>query len=906
MQGVDSTTKVGPGNGTSSLSGNGTMVLSLGAWNVSHSWTSTKANEASIHSSIGLPLHTATLTSGLWTNSTLSSGHTALNSTRLLAANATRPPIPINRTSLVHVPTAVNSTLPLRLNITSAFHNVTNTTSARPFPTPLYQNSPNNQSFADTTSAPYLNSTATLLSPNMTITTTKNACQQSFEDQQNSYFDFVPTSLTESLNTWILEYDNTTFSSEMYSCTKTCGTICYAGPVTTIISTTHVYSERIYTYQTYSRPFNPMPNCTIPYDECIELQSSYTSASDYYWTSMPLDEVGTGMPIQPYCSACKSTSCTFNQPYMELYYWPTSTTIARDYCATAPAQGWVSDYVPDMNHTYVPITTGTYAVVDGITMYQGNVYVSYGEPSVVDNCGHSVKRKNTKTRNLVVTLASDAIYSIRSYPHILAPWPVTWDLKPYSVNYDDFHDPVPWSAWNGMRECAQEGAPRYLCTPVKQASDYQPYMMMPPQIRDLDPAWKDCKFDFFAAYDPPIALQPANMFSSSTIVVANPTTAGGIEPEKTPATPGQNGEGWMPVNTARPTKPQSTPDWDNVREPVVAQPPYIPGPTPGPDANAPVDLPIQGITVGPSVMPVDSGGGLVIQPGFTLHPDGQSYSISNTVYRISSSSLVVIYSGETSTFRLPQTSFPESFVTVGPNTFPIDSSGNVLLQPGIPGITLTSAGNALYINSTMLSLGPSGLAFTYAGQTSTVPIPRRPSTQTALTIGTQTFPLASSGGLIIHPPITLHPSPLSTSQLILNGTTYILQSTALTIINMYGAQTYPFSPAAKQYITVGTHIYTYVNGKLVLSEGMTISGPGGMVVFAGTTIMVRSGGVVVGSGGGVSTVLEIGSRTGTGTETGTGGRGTLGGGTVKSGGMKMVGMGRIWVLLSMVVVWGLV
>lgn len=158
--------------------------------------------------------------------------------------------------------------------------------------------------------------------------------------------------MIEWVGTHVWDYEVTLSSTEIYDCTQTCGTICYAGPITTIISTSRFYSVATETYGANPTYTIPRPNCTIAFDECLSIQTSWSSAITSY-SSMPLEyQVSVIEPPPPACSACISTACTFNGMFgMSLYYWPVTTSVSRDYCASEPTNGPNTAYAPDVNHS---------------------------------------------------------------------------------------------------------------------------------------------------------------------------------------------------------------------------------------------------------------------------------------------------------------------------------------------------------------------------------------------------------------------------------------------------------------------------------------------------------------------------------------------------------------------------
>ncbi|KAH7357591.1 hypothetical protein BKA66DRAFT_574230 [Pyrenochaeta sp. MPI-SDFR-AT-0127] len=440
---------------------------------------------------------------------------------------------------------------------------------------------------------------------------------------------------------------------------------------------------------------------------------------------MPLEyQVYNIEPPPPACSACVSTACTFVGMFgVSLYYWPATTSVTRDYCASEPIGGPNTAYLPDINHTYVPITTGAYEIVDGITMYEGNIYLSYQEPRVEDNCGKDVTRQ--APGHNVLTIASGDLHSLRKFPHALAPFPVTWDLVPWPVNFDDFTPPTPFSAYAGQRECAQPGLNTSSCTIVKP-NEYYPYMLMPPQIRDLDPNWKNCLFDKYAAFDPPIALRTrGNMFST---VNAQPTSIKPVDPVHTPPMPGQSSGGGIAVPTTRPddpSSPETQPPQDHnddvhnsppsrPQEPAVNSPTRTGTPKPN-ELNV---LPRPVITVGPSTIMIDSSSRLVVQPGLTLKDGDPPVTVDGTVLSVGPSGIVLVGPKGTSTIQIPANANTGQLVTIGSATYTI-ANGELILGSKL---TLSMSGAAVILSGTTISLASEGVMVVKSSSTTIIPI----------------------------------------------------------------------------------------------------------------------------------------------------------------------------------------
>lgn len=692
-------------------------------------------------------------------------------------------------------------------------------------------------------------------------------------------------SYTSNNRVWVTDiattnYTRTAWQSLEYNCTQMCGTICYAGPTTLHSSMESVYSTSTRTWQSWRNYPVPAPNCTIGFDDCLGLWTSHNLEWTSFWNLPSASRETTTMPEAPQCSACVSTACTFGYIGMSLYYWPPTTSASRDYCAWEPVGGRATTNLPNPNSSYTEVRTGPYAVVDGITMYEGNVYLSLDEPYVRDNCGTRIPR--AKPGNNIITLASTDLYSVRKYPHNLIPW---------SVNYDDFNYPVPWSAYYGGRYCANN---RPACSEVFN-DDYHPVMVMPHEMRFLDKNWETCLYDQYGIFDPPIALKSVGNPFASTPIPSATTTVADPSPIVTPPTPGQPPNNGNPGPTGSPdppndppgendpqdppgnNNPNPNPNPNNPQDPPNANPnnPQNP-PNNNPSPNNPQDPPAPGsnptngsprptgpsnsgpgspspprVTLGPSVVPVNPGGGVVLDPGTTLSPGAPPAVISGTTFSMGNGGLTII--SPTTSTQVPLGNGPVT-VPMGPGNAPItlDPAGTVVLG----GTTLRPGGPAVTVNGSTLSIGPSGIVVVDpSGSTSTIAMPA--GSPQVLTVGSSTF-TAVGGDLTIAPGTTLR---FGDDPVTVSGTTYSIGPSGLVVISADGTSTVPISMAT-QVLTVGSKTYTLYDGDLVLGPGTTIGVGDPAVTIDGTTYSVGTSGVVVLSDGGGTTVPVTGTETG--------------------------------------------
>ncbi|KAK3201143.1 hypothetical protein GRF29_213g1207777 [Pseudopithomyces chartarum] len=318
--------------------------------------------------------------------------------------------------------------------------------------------------------------------------------------------------------------------------TITTGSSAHVGAVTSTITRGETYPS-------------PSPTCSVELGDCSSLWSEYSSSSTAWSNANQITPPPPGItsPARPDCATCKANACTISRAAVDFFFWPeASNATSRDMCATWPTTSAASRPPDFPNATWTEVTTGPYAVVNGNTFFSGNVYLSFATVIATWPC------RSAETRfNKIITLASTDIFTKRGYP--------INDI-PYSVNYADFNDPVPYSAWYGQPSC-QIRMP--YCSVVFPGG-YNPQMAMPAAIRSIEPAWSDCSLSYFGLDDPPIALTSVGNFLSTTSSVA-------AVPVTTPGEVTRTSVGATPADP--PTPPTSAP---TVRPPVESDGPGEP------------------------------------------------------------------------------------------------------------------------------------------------------------------------------------------------------------------------------------------------------------------------------------------------------------------------------------------
>lgn len=405
------------------------------------------------------------------------------------------------------------------------------------------------------------------------------------------------------------------------------------------------------------------------------------------------------------------------------------------------------------------------------------------EPFVTDNCQKTITRKSPGHN--IITIASSDLYSVRGYPHNVIPW---------SVNWVDFNEPTPWSAYLGGWYCANN---RPICS-VVFPHDYYPVFSMPGQIRQLDPNWASCTFSSFGIFDPPTALHSVgNIFSTST--PHGPSTTDPDPVVTSPPNPGQSPSDGKPSATKDPSKPSdpSNPDPGSSHNP---NPPKstnnadptnaVPGGNPGTKTNADPTTVVNnpgggtppGITPGPSVIVVDPTSGVVLNPGTTVRSGGAPVVISSTTFSVGPGGLTIV--SPTTSTQVPIGSKPIT-LSVGSNVVLVDPTKGVVINPGV---TLSSGGAPVVMSGTTFSIGSGGLTIISPTTSTIVPIGSNPVT---LSLGSNILLVDPTSGVVINLGAMLSSGG---PPVVISGTTYSVGSGGLTII----------SPTTSTHIPIGS------------------------------------------------------------------------------------------------------
>ncbi|KAI7716320.1 hypothetical protein KC353_g5463 [Hortaea werneckii] len=318
----------------------------------------------------------------------------------------------------------------------------------------------------------------------------------------------------------------TTLTTSRWDCQfSSCASDAVSTVLTSEFYSSHDLTTAITVKQAYAVNGTASAYTTIPAET-----KTFTTRVDYL--SAPYTEP------RPTCSPSTTTQCIFSKDCskctisggtVQLLYFPVSGTSATASASSfvsgsrgkaAGQAGWntTASATKDSGArvTSAPSRPET-AMYESITLTSPSVYISFHTAYANNECGSQVGNRypgailplNPDELSSVYGLYG-TLYSTLSDP--LFPVPVkSAYLKAASFNLADLNWPVPVSAYQNQPKFKLGGE---IFSVV--FDDYRPVLAVPPQIREMDPAWKTCELDWEGLYDPPKALQPARTMAGVT------------------------------------------------------------------------------------------------------------------------------------------------------------------------------------------------------------------------------------------------------------------------------------------------------------------------------------------------------------------------------------------------------
>lgn len=236
--------------------------------------------------------------------------------------------------------------------------------------------------------------------------------------------------------------------------------------------------------------------------------TTWTTTETVSWWDPQLQVVSTLVPSPP-CNTptfsctkqpwCNKDACTVQGGSVELLFWPSTSAIANH----------TGDHIKSTASG--PVT----AVYKNTTLTSPSVYLEYKTAYALNGCSQTV---GGHYPGAILALDPNDLFSIDArLDYFVMTTTIKDELHTTSfynkvrVNYNDLTGLPPASAYMAMPMCFASGCA--IITP----SLFHPQLVVPTQIREMDPAWATCDMDWRGSWDPPIALSEAETIAVPTM-----------------------------------------------------------------------------------------------------------------------------------------------------------------------------------------------------------------------------------------------------------------------------------------------------------------------------------------------------------------------------------------------------
>ncbi|KAI6862564.1 hypothetical protein KC338_g6186 [Hortaea werneckii] len=342
------------------------------------------------------------------------------------------------------------------------------------------------------------------------------------------------------------------------------------------------------------------------------------------------------------------------------------------------------------------------AIYRNMTLTSPTVYIEFKTAYATDACGYTVGNQHP---GAIIGVDPKSLYSVYAKLDYFVDTldhggGTTTFYQSNPFNFHDLSGLAPGPAYEAQPSCWDNG-----CNTI--FNDYHPVLVLPSQVRDLDPAFASCGLDWRGAWDPPIALQPAEVLAP-VITAVEPKYTQPASPKSTvPLPPAETAAARVTTST---NVPQSTSRSDPM-EPLIRS---STSSRPSPSSKDPKAQASSGS--GPSSLQVIA----------TLYPSQVSSEESDRLHKtaISEQTTDSAASGNSGS----RSGSDDNAATDGPSDHTaLANSGSIFIDPGVESSSahdgnglLASPTNALGVMSEALRSLASSIVT--AGSSSTVPI----------------------------------------------------------------------------------------------------------------------------------------------------------------------------------------
>ncbi|KAG8625903.1 hypothetical protein KVT40_006304 [Elsinoe batatas] len=314
--------------------------------------------------------------------------------------------------------------------------------------------------------------------------------------------------------------------------------------------------QRVLTLTNSSLSYSGTPPCTVSPDPassyCKQFQEVYNSRlSSAYLTpgassfqlknKFPKFCTVDTEPVAPYYGHLTDVECFVSISSAQLYYW--STSKPSNFC------NWTATTNPPR-----PDGQPETVILNGTTLTSPSAYVYLHSLSYLIRSMQSTTRK---TMDTMLAFRPDELKSVCGYRNEEGEFP---------MNYADFQDPVPWSAWACQPSCFGRDSDR--CKPLgpNLAASYRPQLSVPGNFSTVlaglglpsDCTLHNVGWPFTAWHDPPQMLKPADHLLEPKPTSAPMVTTADPAPTQVPPSPSSPPVS-PPAQTAAPMIPPPRP-----------------------------------------------------------------------------------------------------------------------------------------------------------------------------------------------------------------------------------------------------------------------------------------------------------------------------------------------------------
>jgi hypothetical protein len=202
-------------------------------------------------------------------------------------------------------------------------------------------------------------------------------------------------------------------------------------------------------------------------------------------------------------------ACTVQGGTVDVLFWPPASETASNETIGFSRRNVNNGSLVTHYDIAQPVVTAMFGTH---TLTSPSVYVSFQTAYALNDCGQTVGKARPGALLPMDPQSLSTMLAGYDYFEVTSGGTQSRFYASAPFNYNDFTGPVPVSVYTQQPSCLAQG-----CYTIY--SDYRPQLVLPPQIRSMDPAWENCALDWRGSWDPPIALHKADAIAVPTMPV---------------------------------------------------------------------------------------------------------------------------------------------------------------------------------------------------------------------------------------------------------------------------------------------------------------------------------------------------------------------------------------------------